>query len=499
MILTNPSFGFLTVAVLLLLAVFASKTSGRLGVPALVFFMVLGFIFGPMVLDVIRVSSLTSLETTATIALAIILFSGGLDTDMASVRPVLGRSALLATVGVLLTAVFMAVIAYFAIGCTPAQAFLLGSIVSSTDAAAVFAVLRSRSVGLKYRLKPLLEFESGSNDPMALMLTRASVLWVIGESASPWFIGGNVLMQLVLGAGTGVALGWLAVKLINRITLQYEGLFSVLVLSILFFTLAVTDLINGNGLLAAYCVGIVLGNKPLMHKRSAMKFFDGVAWIMQILIFIGLSLLLDPRVALRYLVPGLIVAFGAIFIVRPLAVFITLLPYRKVSLQEKTFISWVGLKGAAPLVFALFPLLAVEQGLDAGVAEQMLYLVYYIVIVSVLLQGTSLPLVARWLRLDLPVHEKTFYPLEMEQRRNFQSHLQEIILPQDCHGVGKSLVDLNLPVDSLVLLINRGDDFVMPNGSTRLRSNDRLLVLATTASDLEGVYKRLGIECPETT
>lgn len=499
MILTDPSFGFLTISILLFLAVLASKTSGRLGVPALVFFMVLGFIFGPTVLDVIRVDNFFTLERICSIALAVILFSGGLDTNLSQVRPVLLRASLLATVGVLLTAVVIAVIAYFTIGCTVAEAFLLGSIVSSTDAAAVFSVLRSRSIGLKHRLKPLLEFESGSNDPMALMLTKASILWVIGEQANPWLITGNVLMQLVFGAGTGILVGWLALKVINRISLQYEGLFSVLILSVALFTQAMTEMVNGNSLLAAYCVGIVLGNKPFMHKQSAMKFFDGLAWIMQIVIFIALSLLVDLNVAYEYLVPGLILAFGTIFLARTIGVFATLLPFRKVSLAEKTFISWVGLKGAAPLVFAILPFLAISKGMDPKIAEQILYLVYYIVFASVILQGSSLSLVAKWLNLDLPMPAKTFYPIEMEERQNFQSLLQEIVLPEECDGIGPRLMELNLPTDSLILLIHRGDQFVMPNGSTRLKPHDKLLVLATTASDLESVYHRLGVEVPETT
>ncbi|MGP1461044.1 MAG: potassium/proton antiporter [Bacteroides sp.] len=494
----TPVYGFLFVALLLFVAVIASKTSGRLGVPALIFFLLIGWAFGPDLLDIFRLDDLSWLRQVGIIALSLILFSGGMDTDLASVRPVIWRSVSLATVGVLVTAIVTAVAAYFLLPVTPAQAFLLGAIVSSTDAAAVFSVLRSKNMELKYRLRPLLEFESGSNDPMALLLTTVAIAWLMGEHASPGMIVLQLVLQLLIGAAAGLLLGWLALKIVNRISLQYEGLFSVLILSIALFTYSFTELVYGNGLLAVYLLGIVLGNKPFMHKQSTMKFFDGLAWVMQILIFVSLGVILEPEAVFRHVLPGLLLAVVLIFVARSAGVFISLLPFRGIQLRSKFFLVWGGLKGAGPLVFALYPILAFKEGTSHNeVAHAFLNIVYFIVLLSVLLQGTTLAQVAKWLHLDIPMGEKTFYPLAIEQRRNFSSLLQEILIPEGCYASGKTLIELNLPTDVLIVLISRGDQFIMPNGATQLLENDKILVMATTPADLQGVYERLDIEIPE--
>lgn len=494
-----PDYSFLILSALLFLAVLASKTSGKLGVPVLVFFMFIGWLFGPTLLGFFEVTDAPWLANASTIALSLILFSGGLDTSFSEVKPVIWRGISLATIGVLLTALVTAVVAYWLLPMTFPQAFLLGSIVSSTDAAAVFSVLRSRSIGLKHRLRPLLEFESGSNDPMALLLTTAALSWVIGEQTNPGLLVLDAVMQLVFGAGLGILIGWVTVKLVNRIKLQYEGLFSVLILSVVFLTFALAEILNANTLLAMYCAGMVLGHSAFVHKQSAMKFFDGLAWIMQIFIFVSLGLLLIPSQIQEFVKPGLILSAILIFFSRTVAVLLTLLPFRRISLNERIFISWVGLKGAAPLVLGLYPLMMVSQGMEESVAIAILNIVYFMVVLSVLIQGTTLTAVAKWLNLDIPLGEKVFYPLELEERSNFRSLMQEVVIPSDSEVSGKTLVELNLPTNSLILLISRGDQFIMPNGGTALESNDKLLVLATTLTDLEGVYHQLGMDIPEST
>ena len=494
----EPAYGFLFVAILLFVAVLASKTSGRLGVPALIFFLLLGWAFGPNMLDIFRLDDLSWLRQMGIVALSLILFSGGLDTNIVAVRPVIWRSVSLATVGVLITAAVTAVAAYFLLPVTPAQAFLMGSIVSSTDAAAVFSVLRSKNMELKYRLRPMLEFESGSNDPMALLLTTVSIAWLMGEQASPGIITLHLVLQLLIGASAGLLLGWLTLKLVNRVILQYEGLFSVLILSIALFTYAFTELVYGNGLLAVYLFGIVLGNKPFMHKQSTMKFFDGLAWVMQILIFVSLGIIINPASVFEYTLPGLLLAGALILVARPMGVLISLLPFKGIQMRSKIFVIWGGLKGAAPLVFALYPILAFDAGtVNSEVARAFLNIVYFIVLISVLLQGTTLTALARLLHLAIPMGEKTFYPLALEQRQNFRSLLQEIELPQACPASGKTLIELNLPTDVLIVLISRGDQFIMPNGATQLLENDKILVMATTPADLHGVYEKLEIPIPE--
>ncbi|MGP1363589.1 MAG: potassium/proton antiporter [Bacteroides sp.] len=494
-----PAYGFLFVALLLFVAVLASKTSGRLGVPALVFFLLLGWAFGPDLFDIFRLDDLSWLRQVGIIALSLILFSGGMDTNLSSVRPVIWRSVSLATVGVLVTAIVTAVAVYILLPVTIGQAFLLGSIVSSTDAAAVFSVLRSKNMELKYRLRPLLEFESGSNDPMALLLTTVSIAWLMGEQASPGVIALQLVLQLLIGAGAGLLLGWLSLKLVNKISLQYEGLFSVLILSFALFTYSFTELIFGNGLLAVYILGIVLGNKPFMHKQSTLKFFDGLAWVMQILIFVSLGVILEPASVFQHTFLGLLLALVLIFVARTAGVFVSLLPFKGIQLRSKLFLVWGGLKGAAPLVFAIYPILAFKEGTTNNeVAHTFLNIVYFIVLISVLLQGTTLAAFAKKLRLAIPMGEKTFYPLAIEERQNFRSLLEEILIPEGCYASGKTLIELNLPTDVLIVLISRGDQFIMPNGATQLLENDKLLVMATTPADLRGVYQKLDIEKPDT-
>ena len=500
--LAHPDLALLTAALLLFVAVFASKTSGRLGVPSLLVFMLLGWALGPELLGLARVTDWNWLSSLSIIALSIILFTGGMDTNFSHVRPILWRSVSLATLGVVLTSILTALAAYMAfrpVGITPAQSFLMGAIISSTDAAAVFSVLRSRGLGLKHRLKPTLEFESGSNDPMALLLTSTAIAWLVGEQANPWLMGLQLFTNLGIGALLGIGIGWLIPRLINRVALPYDGLFSVLVLSVSIFVYSVAELLHGNGLLAVYCAGIMIGKEAFIHKQSVLKFFDGISWIMQIVIFVALGLVLNFEQLLKHAPQALIVALALMFVARTLSVYISLLPFKGIGHPEKLFISWVGLKGAAPLVFAIMPFMFIGHGIEEEFAYTVLNVIMFIVILSVLIQGTTLVPVARLFRVDLPATESTNYPLQIEHRQNFQSFLQEIIVPDYSTAIGRKIVELHLPVDSLIILISRDDGFIMPNGNSEILHGDRLLVLATTSQDLHGVYDALGIELQETT
>lgn len=501
MYFTHPEIELLSVALILILAILASKTSGRLGMPSLVLFMLLGLALGGHGLGVIQLteSPWHSLKLTCEIALALILFSGGLDTQFSQVQPIMWRGASLATLGVFITAMVTAVAAYLVLNVTFAQAFLLGSIISSTDAAAVFSVLRSKGLGLKHRLKPTLEFESGSNDPMAMALTLTAITLVLGEASSGYLIGGRLVLNLVLGVGVGLVVGRVSQYIINHMSLPYDGLFSVLVLAIALLTYGGTEYIHGNGLLAVYSAGMTLSHHPFIHKQTILKFFDGIAWVMQILIFVSLGLVINPQAMWAHAHEALIIAVVLMGPARLLAVYLGLLPFKGVTHREKLFISWVGLKGAAPLVFALFPFMYIQQGFRHDMAMLFLNIIMFMVLLSVLVQGTTLSKMARWLHLDLPSQERTNYPLELEQRTNFQSQMQEIFVPTECKAIGKTLVELNLPTDSLIVLISRGNEFIMPNGSTAIKALDKLLVLATTANDLDGVYSALGLDIPETT
>lgn len=465
-------YNLLGLAVILLVSVLASKVSDRFGVPALVLFLALGMLAGSDGPGGIYFDDAAVAQFLGAAALALILFAGGLDTGWRDVRPVLGYGLTLATLGVLLTAAAFGVFAHFFLGLSLLEGLLLGSIVSSTDAAAVFSVLRSRNVSLKGQLKPLLELESGSNDPMAALLTVGFVQVLTQPDLSP---AGLLLLfglQMPLGAAVGLAAGKGIVLLVNRLNLGYEGLYPVLTLALVLLTYSLTNLIGGNGFLAVYLAGILVGNHDFLHKRSLLRFHDGMAWLMQIAMFLTLGLLVFPSRLVPVIGPGLLAAAWLMLVARPLSVFACLLPTR-LSLREKVFVSWVGLRGAVPIVLATFPLLA-----KASHADFMFNMVFFVVLASVLVQGTSIPLVARWLGLDAPLVPQRIFPLEYNPTAGLKSELRELGIPADSPAVGKSLVALRLPAEALVVLIARGNEYLVPSGGTTLAAGDTLLVLA---------------------
>ncbi|HEU5116409.1 MAG TPA: potassium/proton antiporter, partial [Isosphaeraceae bacterium] len=333
-------------------------------------------------------------------------------------------------------------------------------------------VLRSRNVSLKGQLKPLLELESGSNDPMAALMTIGLVQVLTQPDLSPASLVPLFVLQLALGAAVGPALGKLTVFLVNRLRLGYEGLYPVLTLALVLVTFSLTNLIGGNGFLAVYLAGIVVGNHDFLHKQSLKRFHDGMAWLMQIAMFLTLGLLAFPSQLVSIIGPGLIAAAWLMLVARPLSVFLCLLP-TKLSLREKVLIAWVGLRGAVPIVLATYPLVARTP--HAGF---MFNVVFFVVLTSVLAQGTSIPLVARWLHLDAPNAPKRVFPLEYNPVEGLKSGLKELIIAEDSPAVGKSLVALRLPREVLVVLIARGNEFLVPGGGTTLEAGDSLLVLA---------------------
>lgn len=460
-------------AVLLLLSIVASKASGRLGVPALVLFLGVGMLAGSEGPGGIHFDNARLAQSVGVIALVIILFAGGLDTRWESVRPVLGRALALSTAGVLLTAVLVGLFASVVLGFSLLEGLLLGSIVSSTDAAAVFAVLRSKELGLKGEIKPLLEFESGSNDPMAVFLTIGLTNVLINPEASLLALIPMFVWQMTLGGVLGYLMGRAGVAVVNRLGLGYGGLYPVLVLALVFLTYGGTTLVGGNGFLAVYLAGVVMGKHDFLHKRSVNNFYDGLAWLMQIAMFLTMGLLVFPSRLVPVIGVGLLVAFFLMFVARPLGVFFTLLP-SKMSVRAKTLVAWVGLRGSVPIILATFPLLA---GLPE--ADMIFNIVFFIVLTSVLLQGTSLPLVARLLDLDEPLTSAPLYPLEFVPTGNLRGELVEVSVPENASVAGKQIVEAGLPRGALITLVMRDQEFLVPNGDTVLRAGDKLLVLAS--------------------
>jgi cell volume regulation protein A len=461
----------LAASVLLLVSVIASKTSGRLGVPALLLFLVIGMVAGSEGPGGIAFDDPHLAQTLGVLALALILFAGGADTDWKAVRPALWDALSLATVGVVLTAAALAAALALLLGYSFLKAFLLGAIVSSTDAAAVFAVLRARNVALRGRLKPLLELESGSNDPMAVFLTIAAMRLLMEPTVNLGAIALGFVVQMVLGAAAGYAIGRAMVWLANRIRLEYEGLYPVLTLALVLFIYGATTTIGGNGFLAVYVAGLVAGNSHFIHKRSVVRFHDGLAWLMQIIMFLALGLLVFPSRLLPVVAPGLVIAAVLIFVARPLAVLVVLLP-SKMSLAEKLMVAWVGLRGAVPIVLATFPLVAGVPG-----ADDLFNLVFFVVLTSVLLQGTLIPPIARWLGVEVSAAPHPL-PADIPVVASANATVREIPIPAGSRTVGKRILELGLPRGTLVALLKRGEHVIVPDGGTVIEEDDVVVLVA---------------------
>ena len=461
----------LVAAVLLVLSVLASKASGRLGVPALVLFLIIGMLAGSDGPGGIEFDNPWVAQLLGVIALALILFAGGLDTEWSAVRPVLAPGLALSSLAVLVSALLMGGFAALVLGFPLLEGMLLGGIVASTDAAAVFAVLRSRGVSLKGRLKPLIELESGSNDPMAVFLTLGLIRLLTLPEASAAELIPSFLIQMALGAGLGLAAGRALLALVNRARLEHEGLYPVLTVAWVLLVYGATARLGGNGFLACYIAGLVVGNRDFVHKKSLLRFHDGLAWLMQIAMFLTLGLLVFPSRLVGVAGAGLVTAAFLMLVARPASVFLTLLPFGY-SLRETSLVSWVGLRGAVPIILATFPLLARLPG-----AEMIFNLVFFVVLASILVQGTSVPFVARLLGLSAPEPARHAYPLEFIPDVDADSRLEELFVDERSPAVGRSIVELSLPRGALVVLVGRGGENRVPGGALVLERGDRLLVL----------------------
>jgi potassium/hydrogen antiporter len=386
----------LGISTLLLLSVLASKASGRLGVPALLVFLVIGMLAGSEGPGGIEFDYPRLAQSLGVVALTLILFSGGLETHWHSIRPVLWSGIALSTVGVILTAAFVAWFAASLLDFSVLEGMLLGAIISSTDAAAVFAVLRASQARLRGHLTPLLELESGGNDPMSVFLTVGVIALLAQLNTPVSSLLPLFLQQMTLGALIGYSMGKAMVFLIDRVRLEHEGLYPVLSLALALFTYGITAAAGGSGFLAIYLAGLILGNSEARHRDYLTRFHSGLAWLMQILMFLTLGLQVFPSRIVPVIGVGLVLSIFLMVVARPASVFLTLLP-AEFTLKEKLLISWVGLRGAVPIILATFPLIA---GIPK--AEMIFNLVFFIVLTSILLQGTSLPIVARWLGLSAP-------------------------------------------------------------------------------------------------
>lgn len=464
--------GMLITAILLIVSIIATRASHRLGVPALILFIAIGMLAGSEGPGRIYFEDYQLAQTVGTVALVFILFSGGLDTSWPTIRPVLAQGLVLANVGVVLSASLLGAFASWLLGIGLLEGLLLGAIVSSTDAAAVFSVMRMSGVNLKHRLEPLIELESGSNDPIAVFLTVGLTGLISAGGGSVLGLVVDFLIDMAVGAAGGLIFGRLMIWAINKIRLQQEGLYVVFTVGFTLLTYSATFLLQGNGFLAVYLAGIVVGNANLVHKRSVLRFHDGLAWLVQIGMFLTLGLLAFPSQLIAVAGTGVLVALFLVLVARPISVAVALVWFGR-SPRELAMVSWAGLRGAVPIVLATYPLLAgVPQ------AQLIFNLVFFIVVVSVLLQGISMARVAQMLGVNdtrpHPPEAQVFVP---DVRLN--SRIIEAIVPAASPLVGKTLIELGLPRGVLLVQIQRGEAQIIPDGATTLEAEDHLFVLAT--------------------
>lgn len=475
-------------SLLIFISVVASKTSLKTGIPALIVFLGIGMLAGSDGIGRIPFDNPQMAQWLGATALTIILFSGGLDTKFESIRQVVWHGVSLSVLGVLVTAFTVGFLLHFLLGFSLLEGLLIGSIISSTDAAAVFSILRSKKTGLKGNLRPLLELESGSNDPMAYFLTITFVSLLLNPAEIGWSILLVFFQQMFLGAVIGYFFGRVMVFITNKINLDYEGLYPVMILAMMFFTYSISDFFNGNGFLAVYLAGIIMGNQSFIHKKTVLRFFDGIAWIMQITMFLALGLLVFPSKIIPVMGTGLLIAGILILVARPLSVFISL-AFAKVPVRHKLFISWVGLRGAVPIVFATYPMV---YGLQHS--ELIFHLVFFVVLTSVLVQGTTLSLSARLFGVEDKSIDPSDYPLEKEVFEQVKKDLMQVRITPECKSANKSIVELNFPKTALIVMIKRGEDYITPRGDTKLKPGDLLWVITEDQLEVEKVLKCFGLE-----
>ena len=475
-------------SLLLFISIIAGKTSYRFGVPTLVLFLAIGMLAGSDGIGGIYFDNPSVAQFIGVVSLNFILFSGGLDTNWSSIKPVLWQGISLSTLGVLLTAVTMGTFVWAITDFTIYEGLLLGAIISSTDAAAVFSILRGKNLALRNNLRPTLELESGSNDPMAYVLTIAFLALVMNPHQSLFSIIPLFLKQMIIGGIAGLLFGMASKYVINKIKLGFEGLYPVLVISLMFITFSGTDALGGNGFLAVYLCAVYLGNQDLIHKKTILKMFDGLAWLMQIVLFLTLGLLVYPTEILPILGIGLLISLFQIFIARPISVFLSLTPF-KMKMRRRFYISWVGLRGAVPIVFATYPLIA---GIEK--ANMIFNIVFFISLSSVLIQGTTLSVIAKWLNVALPEDSKPKSPLDDLLSETAKAIMVEIKMPENGIAVNKKIVDLHFPKTALIAMINRDNKFITPSGATEIFAEDTLVVLSDTQEGINQVYECLQIE-----
>ena len=466
-------------SVMVFVGILISKTGFRFGVPTLLLFLLVGMLFGTDGLG-LEFNSPTGAQFIGMIALSIILFTGGMDTKISDIRPILTPGLLLSTVALAITTLFTGAFIYgisrFAgmnMEISLMASFLLAATMSSTDSASVFSILRSQKMVLKHNLKPLLELESGSNDPMAYMLTIIIIQIIQNPGEiSGWGIALDLLQQFGYAIIASVLIGKFIVWLINKMNLSNTALYSVLLLSIVFIVFAITDMIGGNGYLAVYITGLLVGNSKVRLKNEMSKFMDSLTWLFQMIMFLSLGLLVNPHEMLKIAPAGLLIGAFMSFVARPLSVYTCLAPFKDIPMKAQAFISWVGLRGAVPIIFATYPVLAGVPGSD-----MIFNIVFFITLLSLVMQGMSISWFAKKLHLDLPPEPESAFDIYIPDEMS--SSLNEVTLNADMLAHGNTLATMHIPEGQLAMMVKRGDKYLVPKGKMELHEGDTLLFISS--------------------
>ncbi len=491
MIISGENF-LLIASILLFFSILAGKTGYRFGVPSLLLFLVVGMIFGSDGLG-LQFSSFKQAQFIGMVALSVILFSGGMDTKYSDIRPIIWEGIILSTIGVLLTALVTGSFIYVMVQLFPnhvsltfAGSLLLAAVMSSTDSASVFSILRSKNLYLKQNMRPLLELESGSNDPMAYMLTIMLIQVIMTSGVSYDVMIWTLVIQFVLGIVFGYLLGRLSVLVMNIINLDYSALYAILLLAFVFFIFSITDLMGGNGYLAVYIAGLVVGNHKMIYKKSVITFFDGLTWLFQIMMFLVLGLLVNPSDLLKVWAPAVAISLFMILAARPLTIFACLLPFKKITAKAKVFVSWVGLRGAVPIIFATYPCV---EGVPH--ADDMFNIVFFITIISLIIQGTTVPYSARLLGLISEPEETKDFAVEMPEDMAVSAEFKP---DQAFINHHKTIGDIEFNDGVMIMMIKRDGKFFIPNNNTELELNDKVLLIGSKEDDLHDFCSKTGIE-----
>lgn len=479
-------------SILIFCSILITKAGGRFGLPVLLLFLVAGMLFGCDGLG-IHFDNMRQAQFVGMVALCVILFTGGLETKIEDIKPVLGPGLTLSTLGVLLTTLFtggfiflLSEWSFMSLDLPLITCFLLAATMSSTDSASVFNLLRSRNANMKNNLQPMLELESGSNDPMAYILTIVLIQLALSMGGT---IGGNtdfavlfidtlkvLVQQFAAGAMIGLFAGYGTVWFMKKVNIDSMPLYSIMLISIVFFTFAFSDLLDGNGYLAVYITGIIIGNNKMKNRKQVSAFFDGMTWIVQIAMFLLLGLLVDPSEMWKTALAALFIGVFMMIVARPLSVFISLLPFKNITLAAKGLVSWVGLRGAVPIIFAIYPVVEHVPG-----SKEIFNIVFFITLLSMVVQGSTIVACAKRLNLLLPVKHSSNFNVDLPEEAGEQSEItitEELIAEK-----GNTLQSLGLPQGVLVVMIKRDDKYIVPTGTVELLAGDHLLTIAS--SDVE--------------